>query len=117
MANSVLGTLLAGIGMILQVTQDLLDVSLQATLRFGWVTLAEFLRQFISVVLAIALVLAGAHLLGFFFVTIPAGLIALMLRAACARPVSTAPGLSSECGAAASAPDVPVWGRHRAEQR
>ena len=74
----VLGTLLAGIGMILQVTQDLLDVSLQATLRFGWVTLAEFLRQVIGVVLVIALVLAGAHLLGFFFVTIPAGLIALM---------------------------------------
>ncbi len=75
----VLGTLLAGVGMSLQVTQDLLDVSLQATLRFGWVTLVEFVRQFIAVALIIALVVGGAHLLGFFVVTIPAGLIALLL--------------------------------------
>jgi len=75
----VLGTLLVSIGMTFQVTQDLLDVSLQATLRFGRVTLVEFLRQLIGVVLIIALVIAGAHLLGFFAVTIPAGLIALLV--------------------------------------
>ena len=75
----VLGTFLVGIGMIFQVTQDLLDVSLQATLRFGRVTLVEFLRQLIGVVLVITLVLAGAHLVGFFLVTIPAGLIALLV--------------------------------------
>lgn len=77
--NMVLGTLLASLGMTMQVTQDLLDISLQATLRFGLVTLAEFLRQFIGVALIIALVIAGAHLLSFFVVTIPAGLIALAL--------------------------------------
>ncbi len=75
----VLGTLLVGLGMVFQVTQDLLDVSLQATLRFGRVTLVEFLRQLIGVVLVISLVIAGAHLLGFFVVTIPAGLIALLV--------------------------------------
>jgi len=75
----VLGTFLVSIGMAFQVTQDLLDVSLQATLRFGRVTLVEFLRQLIGVVLIIALVIAGAHLLGFFAVTIPAGLIALLV--------------------------------------
>jgi O-antigen/teichoic acid export membrane protein len=75
----VLGTLLVSIGMVFQVTQDLLDVSLQATLRFGRVTLVEFLRQLIGVVLVITLVIAGAHLLGFFFVSIPAGLIALIV--------------------------------------
>lgn len=75
----VLGTLLVSFGMVFQVTQDLLDVSLQATLRFGRVTLVEFLRQAIGVALIIALVIAGAHLLGFFFVTIPAGLIALLV--------------------------------------
>ena len=58
----VLGTLLVRIGMAFQVTQVLLDVSLQATLRFGRVTLVEFLRQLIGVVLIIALVIAGAHL-------------------------------------------------------
>lgn len=76
--DMVLGTLLAGIGMTLQVTQDLLDVSLQATLRFGWVTLAELLRQFIGVALIIALIVAGSHLLGFFVVSIPAGAIGLL---------------------------------------
>jgi O-antigen/teichoic acid export membrane protein len=77
--DMVLGTFLVGIGMIAQVTQDLLDVSLQATLRFGWVTVVESLRQFIGVGLVIALVVAGSHLLGFFFVTIPAGAIALLV--------------------------------------
>jgi O-antigen/teichoic acid export membrane protein len=75
----VFGTLVAGIGMSLQVTQDLLGVSLQATLRFGWVTLIEFVRQFVGVALIIALVVAGAHLVGFFFVTIPAALVAVLL--------------------------------------
>ena len=75
----VLGTFLVSIGMVFQVTQDLLDVSLQATLRFGSVTLVEFLRQLISVVLIIALVIAGADLLGFFAVAIPAGLMALLV--------------------------------------
>jgi O-antigen/teichoic acid export membrane protein len=65
--------------MVFQVTQDLLDVSLQATLRFGSVTLVEFLRQLIGVVLIIALVIAGADLLGFFAVAIPAGLMALLV--------------------------------------
>jgi O-antigen/teichoic acid export membrane protein len=75
----VLGTFLVSIGMVFQVTQDLLDVSLQATLRFGRVTLVEFLRQLIGVALIIALVIAGAHLLGFFAVAIPAALIALLV--------------------------------------
>jgi O-antigen/teichoic acid export membrane protein len=75
----VLGTFLVGVGMVFQVTQDLLDVSLQATLRFGRVTLVEFLRQLIGVVLIVTLVIAGAHLLGFFLVAIPAGLIALLV--------------------------------------
>lgn len=75
----VLGTFLVSIGMVIQVTQDLLDVSLQATLRFGQVTLVEFLRQLVGVVLIITLVIAGAHLMGFFAVAIPAGLIALLI--------------------------------------
>jgi O-antigen/teichoic acid export membrane protein len=77
--DMVLGVLLVGLGSVAQVTQDLVDVSLQATMRFGWVTLAEFVRQFVGVALVIALVFAGAHLLGFFFVAIPAGLIGLLL--------------------------------------
>jgi O-antigen/teichoic acid export membrane protein len=74
----VLGTLLVGVAMAFQVTQDLLDVSLQATLRFGRVTFVEFLRQLLGVVLIVALVIAGGSLLGFFVVSIPATLIALL---------------------------------------
>jgi O-antigen/teichoic acid export membrane protein len=81
----VLGTFLAGLGMSLQVTQDLLAVSLQATLRFGWVTLVEFARQLVGVALIIALVVAGSHLFGFFVATIPAGLVAVLLSARLVR--------------------------------
>jgi O-antigen/teichoic acid export membrane protein len=75
----VIGTFLVSCGMVFQVTQDLFAVSLQATLRFGWVTFVELLRQLISVVLVIALVVGGAHLLGFFSVTILATLISLLV--------------------------------------
>jgi O-antigen/teichoic acid export membrane protein len=81
----VLGTLLAGVGMSLQVTQDLLGVSLQATLRFGWVTLVEFVRQFVGVALILALIVVGADLLGFFAITIAAGLVAVVLSVVLVR--------------------------------
>jgi O-antigen/teichoic acid export membrane protein len=83
--DMVLGALIAGLGMSMQVTQDLVDVSLQARLRFGWVTLAELTRQFIAVSLIVALVIAGARLLGFFAVTVPAGLVGLLLSARLVR--------------------------------
>jgi len=77
----VLGTLLAGIGMLLQVTANLLTVPLQGDLRFGWASLIDVLRQTVAVGLIVVLVLLGAHLLPFLAVTIPAALAALVLAA------------------------------------
>ena len=81
----VLGTLIAGIGMVLQATANVLTVPLQGELRFGWAAIIDVTRQAVSVVLIVALVLAGASLLPFFVVAIPAGLAALALTAMLVR--------------------------------
>ena len=77
----VIGTLIAGVGMVLQAIANLLTVALQAELRFGWASLIDIARQLVGVVLIVALVLAGAGLLPFFAVAIPAGLLTLVFTA------------------------------------
>jgi O-antigen/teichoic acid export membrane protein len=59
----VLGTLVAGVGMIFTAVANLLTASLQGELRFGWVTVINLTRQVVAVALLVALVLAGAGLL------------------------------------------------------
>ena len=114
----VLGTFLVGVGVSFQVTQDLLDVSLQATLRFGRVTLAEFLRQLIGVVLVITLVIAGAHLLGFFIIAIPAGLIALLVSVRLVRGLfPLRPAFHASVVWPPAARNVVRRGRDRSEHR
>jgi O-antigen/teichoic acid export membrane protein len=76
-ATLVLGTAVAVGGQMLQVYQTLLSSSLQGELRFGWITALELVRQTVSVVLIVALVLAGAGLLPFFVIPIAAGLATL----------------------------------------
>jgi O-antigen/teichoic acid export membrane protein len=76
-ATLVLGTAVAVAGQMLQVYQTLLSSSLQGELRFGWITVLELVRQTVSVVLIVALVLAGTGLLPFFVVPIAAGLATL----------------------------------------
>jgi O-antigen/teichoic acid export membrane protein len=75
----VLGTVLAGIGMLLQILADLLAVALQGEMRFGWPAVITVSRQLVSVALIVILVLAGAGLLPFLAVTIPACLVTLGL--------------------------------------
>ena len=77
----VLGALIAGVGMGLQVIANLVTVGLQGDLRFGWATVIDITRQTISTVLIVALVILGAGLVPFFGVTIPSGLAALVLTA------------------------------------
>ena len=62
-ADLALGTLLAGAGMVLAVTQTLLATVLQSRLRFGWATLIDLLRQVAITALIVVLVLVGAGLL------------------------------------------------------
>jgi O-antigen/teichoic acid export membrane protein len=73
----ILGVLLAGIGLLLQTTQDNLAVPLLVGLRLGSVSALDLTRQLLTVLLIIGLVLAGAHLVAFWAVSIPVGLIVL----------------------------------------
>jgi O-antigen/teichoic acid export membrane protein len=81
-AELVLGTALAGIGIVLQMVSSLLGVSLQADLRFGWVTAAELLQQFVNVALIVVLVLAGAGVVPLLAALIPAAGASLLLTLA-----------------------------------
>jgi len=73
----VLGTALAGVGLVLQLLQSTLSMILQAQLRFGWVSAGELLRQVVNVGLLVALALAGARLLPLLAVAIPASAVSL----------------------------------------
>ncbi len=75
----ILGSAVAVTGQMLQVFQTLLGTSLQGEMRFGWITSLELVRQTVSVVLIVALVLAGASLLPFFGVSVVAGLATLSI--------------------------------------
>jgi O-antigen/teichoic acid export membrane protein len=77
----VLGTVLAGAGLVMQLLQSLLATTLQAQLRFGWVSAAELLRQLVNVALLVALVLAGAGVLPLLAVAIPASAVSLAFTA------------------------------------
>ncbi len=81
----VLGTVLAGAGLVLQLLQSLLSMPLQANLRFGWVSATELLRQAVNVSILVALVLAGAGVLPLLAVAIPASAVSLAFTAALVR--------------------------------
>lgn len=77
----VLGTLLAGVGLTLQVLQDTYAITLTAQLRLSWVASADLLRQAVTVAAIVLLVVGGADLLPFYAATIPAGIAAVALTA------------------------------------
>jgi O-antigen/teichoic acid export membrane protein len=67
----VLGTLFAGVGMVLTVIQGTFAIPLAAELRLGWVTAMDLLRQLLTVTAIVLLVVAGAKLLAFLAVSVP----------------------------------------------
>lgn len=71
------GTLLAGIAMVLTVVQGTFAIPLSAQLRLGWVTALELLRQALSVAAIVALVLVGAKLLAFLAISVPVAVLVL----------------------------------------
>lgn len=81
----VLGTALAGVGLLVQVTQTTLVVPLQNELRLGWVTAAELLKQTLAVTLIVIGVVVGAGVVTFLAIPIPAGLAAVALVALLVR--------------------------------
>jgi len=78
----VLGTALAGLGLLLVSTQTLLTVPLASTLRLGWITAIDLGRQALTVTLTLGLVVAGAALLPFFAVAVVVGVVGLVVTAA-----------------------------------
>jgi O-antigen/teichoic acid export membrane protein len=77
----VLGTVLAGGGLVLMTTQTTYALPLTTRLRLDWVTAMELVRQIGMAAVIVALVLAGAPLLPFWAAAIPAGLAATVLGA------------------------------------
>lgn len=84
-APLVLGTVLSGIGLTVLVVQQTWATVLRAELRLGWVTLAEFVRQSVTVAVIVALVVLGVEIVAFFAVAIPASLAALVITGARVR--------------------------------
>jgi O-antigen/teichoic acid export membrane protein len=73
----VVGTLIAGFGMLMVVLSDTYAIGLTAQLRAGWAAAADLLRQVVMVAVIVALVVAGvSSLLAFYAAAIPAALAA-----------------------------------------
>jgi O-antigen/teichoic acid export membrane protein len=77
----VLGTLVAGVGLLFQVTADVLSIPLQAQLRLGRLTLVDLSRRLITLLLIGVLALLGASLLPLVAASTVAGAAALCLLA------------------------------------
>jgi O-antigen/teichoic acid export membrane protein len=75
----VAGTLVFGVGMLLALTQQTYSVALSAELRLGWVAILELLRNATISFATIALVLAGAGLLPFYFTSVLGGFVMLVV--------------------------------------
>jgi O-antigen/teichoic acid export membrane protein len=75
------GTLVAGVGLLFQVTADVLSIPLQAQLRLGRLTLVDLSRRLIALLLIGVLALLGASLLPLIAASTVAGAAALVLLA------------------------------------
>jgi O-antigen/teichoic acid export membrane protein len=62
----VFGTAVAGAGLVLTQLQATFTIPLASSLRFGWISALELLRQAVAVTFYVLLVVMGAHLLPFF---------------------------------------------------
>jgi O-antigen/teichoic acid export membrane protein len=83
----VLGTVVVGAALLVQVTADVLSVPLQAGLRLGSMTIVDLSRRLIALALIGALALSGAGLLALLSVSIASGLAALALLVSMVRPL------------------------------
>jgi O-antigen/teichoic acid export membrane protein len=81
----VLGTAIVGVGLTIQVFQTLASVPLQGTMRLGWVAVADLLRNGVTTLMIVVLVLAGAGIVPLLAATAPACLAALVLTVSLVR--------------------------------
>jgi O-antigen/teichoic acid export membrane protein len=77
----VLGTLVAGAALLVQVIADVLSISLQAQLRLGRLTIVDLTRRILALLLIGSLALLGASLLPLLAASALAGAAALALLA------------------------------------
>jgi O-antigen/teichoic acid export membrane protein len=75
----VAGTAIAGVGLVIQLLQSTLSTTLQAQLRFGWVSVFELARQVVNVGLIVVLAVSGAGVLPLVSVAVPASLVSLLV--------------------------------------
>jgi O-antigen/teichoic acid export membrane protein len=75
----VAGTLLAGIGLLIATVQQTYAIPIGVSLRFGWLSSLDLVRQIAFVAIIVVLVVASAGLLPFFAATIPTSLLLLAL--------------------------------------
>jgi O-antigen/teichoic acid export membrane protein len=80
-AVMVIGTVIAGAGMVVFVAQDGCSIPLQVSLRFGWVAGLQFAIQVGVAIEAVLLAIAGAGLLPFFALQLPVVIPALVVTA------------------------------------
>lgn len=74
----VAGTAVAGLALVVTVTQATYGVPLQSRLRLAWVSALEVLRQLVTAVLVVVLVVAGASLLPLLAVPVVAAVAILL---------------------------------------
>ena len=84
----VLGTAIAGAGVVLTTLQTSMSTVLITDLRLGWVALADGVRQLVGALVVVALVVLGAELLPFFATTAVGALASLLLTIAVVRRLS-----------------------------
>jgi O-antigen/teichoic acid export membrane protein len=73
----VIGTLIAGVGLLIATVQQTYSILLGVALRFAWLSALDLVRQAAFVALVVVFVLADAGLLPFLAATIPASLLVL----------------------------------------
>ena len=81
----VAGTAVAAVGLLLTVLAGTMAIVLQSTLRLGWVTSLDFLRQAATVLALVVAILAGAGLVPLLAVPIPVGVVVLVATIALLR--------------------------------
>jgi O-antigen/teichoic acid export membrane protein len=84
----VVGTVLAGIGLVIATVQQTYAIPIGVSLRFGWLGTMDLLRQVTFVATVLVLVLIGAGLLPFLAATIPASLVLLVVSVPLVRGLS-----------------------------
>lgn len=88
-STMIVGTVLAGVGLLVATVQQTYAIPIGVQLRFGWLGTLDLLRQALFVAIVVVLVLVGAGLLPFLAATIPTSLFLLVLVAPLVR--GTAP--------------------------